>query len=192
MARLSKEKRDKLILVTIATVALTAGLGLGVIKTRKEQLGRSQSQIDQAREKLEKAKKMVSRAAQAQAEIEAATRKLKAIQETMAPGADLYTWAYQLLGNAGGGHDVNVIEVTRPVKGDVGLLAQFPFDAALFSVRGSAYFHDFGKFLADFENELPYFRVQNISLTAGSEGAVGTEEKLFFKMDVVALIKPNP
>ena len=77
-------------------------------------------------------------------------------------------------------------------RGDVGLLAQFPYDAALFSVRGSAYFHDFGKFLADFENEFPYFRVQNISLTAGSEGAVGTEEKLFFKMDVVALIKPNP
>ena len=117
----------------------------------------------------------------------------------MAPGVDLYSWARQLLDKARAGHEVNIIDVTRPSKGEVGLLAQFPYEAANFSVRGAAYYHDFGKFLADFENQFPYFRVQNLSLTAGSEGTAGAdssgsragEEKLSFKMDIVALVKPN-
>jgi len=195
MARLSKEKRDKLILVAIGTVALAAGLGYGVIKTRKDQLAQSQMKISKAMEKVENARRVVGRAEQARVEMEAATSKLKAIEETMAYGADMYTWAYQLLGKAGVGHDVNIIVVTRPAKGDVGLLAQFPYEAAIFTVSGSAYYHEFGKFLADFENGFPYFRVQNISLAASSEGAGGTgsssEEKLPFSMVIVALIRPN-
>jgi Tfp pilus assembly protein PilO len=198
MARLSKEKRDKLLLVAIGTVAIVAALWLGVVKTRNEQLKLSQTKLDKAKDKLDKARRVVSLAAQAQGDMEAATRKLGLIEETMASG-DLYSWAYLLLEKSRGGHDVNIIEVARPGKGDVGVLAQFPYEAAIFSVRGAGYYHEFGKFLADFENRFPYFRVQNLSLAGGSEGSTGAsssvaqsgEEKLSFKMDIVALIKPN-
>ena len=198
MIRLSKEKRDKLILVAIGAVAIVAGLWLGVIRTRREQIVLSQTKLEKAMEKLEAAKKMVSRAAQAEADLEAASTKLSAIEETMASG-DLYSWARLLMERACVGQEVKIIDVNRPGKGEVGLLAQFPYAAANFTVRGSAYYHDLGKFLADFENRFPYFRVQNISLTAGSEGTAGAEsassrageEKLSFKMDIVALVRPN-
>ena len=81
------------------------------------------------------------------------------------------------------------------------MLPQFPYEAAIFSVRGTAYYHQFGKFLADFENRFPYFRVQNLILGAGSgsESAAGSDatatrtgdEKLNFSMVVIALIKPT-
>jgi len=198
MPRLSKDKRDKLILVAIGTIAISVGLWLGVVRTRNDQLKTSRTALGKARDKLDKARKVVSLAAQAQADMEAATNKLGLIEETMASG-DLYSWAYLLLEKARGGHDVNIIEVARPAKGEVGVLAQFPYAAAIFSVRGMGYYHEFGKFLADFENRFPYFRVQNLSLSAGSEGSTGAsssvaqsgEEKLSFKMDIVALIKPN-
>ena len=198
MIRLSKEKRDKLILVSIGTVAIIAGLWLGVVKTRREQIGLSQTKLEKAMEKLENARKMVSRAAQAEADMEAASTKLNAIEDAMASG-DLYSWALLLMEKASVGQEIKVIDVTRPGKGDVGLLAQFPYAAVNFTVRGNAYYHDFGKFVADFENRFPYFRVQNLSLTAGSEGTAGAdssgsragEEKLSFKMDIVALVKPN-
>src|SRR6185312_15753123 len=198
MARLSKDKRDKLILVAIGTIAISVGLWLGVVRTRNDQLKTSRTALGKARDKLDKARKVVSLAAQAQADMEAATNKLGLIEETMASG-DLYSWAYLLLEKARGGHDVNIIEVARPAKGEVGVLAQFPYEAAIFSVRGMGYYHEFGKFLADFENRFPYFRVQNLSLSGGSEGSTGAsssvaqsgEEKLSFKMDIVALIKPN-
>ncbi len=198
MIRLSKEKRDKLILVAIGTIAVVAGLWLAVITTRRQAIGQSQTKLEKAKDKVEKAKRVVSRAAQAEADMEAATRKLSAIEDTMASG-DLYLWSRLLMEKVCVGHDVKISDVTRPGKGEVNLLAQFPYPAVIFSVRGAAYYHDFGKFLADFENRLPYFRVQNLSLMAGSAGAAGTDssaaqagdEKLSFKMDIVALVKSN-
>ena len=129
----------------------------------------------------------------AEAQLAAAMNKLKLVEDSMASGVDHYTWAILLLEKARGRHDVKIIEVTRPVKGDVGLLAQFPYQAAIFTVRGTGYYHDFGKFLADFENSFPYFRVQNLSLAPGSDApAAGTGvENLSFRMEIVALIKPG-
>jgi len=199
MLRLSKEKRDKLILMAVGTIALVIGLWFGVINTRKDQLVLSRTRLEKAKDKLDKAKRMVSMAAQAEAAMETATRKLKTVEDTMASG-DLYPWALLLLEKARAGHEVKIIEVAKPGKGEVGLLAQFPYEAAMFTVRGTAFYHDFGKFLADFENRFPYFRAQNLSLTAAPEAAAGADgsahaaedrEKLTFKMDVVALIKPN-
>ena len=103
-----------------------------------------------------------------------------------------------MLDKARAGHEINIIDVARPSKGEVGLLAQFPYEAANFSVRGAAYYHDFGKFLADFENQFPYFRVQNLLLGVSGESALGAEpsarvgeEKLQFKIDIVTLIRPT-
>ena len=99
---------------------------------------------------------------------------------------------------ARGGHEIEIAEVTRPQTNEIGLLATFPYPAATFTVRGSAYYHSFGRFLADFENRFPYFRVQNLSLgtlaEAGGDPAAGraAKDQLLFKMDVVVPIKPNP
>jgi len=201
MAKLSKEKRDRLILVVLATIGVVAGLWFGVVKTRQQQLDESKSRLTAAIDNLDKARKRVKQAEKVEADLELATRKLKAIEEIMAPGVDLYSWALLLLDNSRSGHEVNIIDVTRPVKGDVGMLPQFPYEAAIFSVRGTAYYHQFGKFLADFENRFPYFRVQNLILGAGSgsESAAGSDatatrtgdEKLNFSMVVIALIKPT-
>ena len=99
MIRISKEKRDKLILVAIGAVAIIAGLWLGVVKTRREQIGLSQTKLEKAMEKLENARKMVSRSAQAEADMEAASTKLSAIEDIMASG-DLYSWARLLMERA--------------------------------------------------------------------------------------------
>ncbi len=198
MARLSKDKRDKLILVTMGSVAMIAGLWYGVIKSRDEEFSLMQTRRAKISEKLDKARSVVRRAVQAEADLQAATNQLRTAEETMATG-DSFSWSLQLLEKVKAGHDVTIIDVGRPVKGDVNMLAQFPYEAAIFSVRGTAYYHDFGKFLADFENRYPYFRVQSLSLLAGSEDVTGTsssapgtgEAKLSFKMEIVALTKPN-
>ncbi len=198
MARLSKEKRDKLILVVIFSISICIGLWYGIISTRKERLAETKASIRAAINKLEKAKTLVKQADKAEAQVVAAINKLKVVEDTMASGVDHYTWAILLLEKARAGHEVKIIEVTRPVKGEVGLLTQFPYQAAIFTVRGAGHYHDFGKFLADFENSFPYFRVQNLSLAPGLDSAAGTdtstatgEENLSFRMEIVALIKPG-
>jgi hypothetical protein len=198
MALLSKDKRDRLILLIIGTIAIVVGLWYGVIRTRRERLEDSKTRRDAVIDKLEKARVRVKQAEKVEAEMEAATRKLRAIEETMAPGVNVYTWAQQLLEKAKVGHEVNIIDVTRPSKAEVGLLPQFPYEAAIFSVRGAAYYHDFGKFLADFENRFPYFRVQNLLLGTSGESSLGAEasargveEKLQFKLDIVTVVRPT-
>ena len=198
MALLSKDKRDRLILLIIGTIAVVLGLWYGVIRTRRERLEDTNTRRDAVIDKLEKARARVKLAEKVEADLEAATKKLRAIEDTMAPGVNVYTWAQELLVKARVGHEVSIIDVTRPSKGEVGLLAQFPYEAANFSVRGAAYYHDFGKFLADFENQFPYFRVQNLLLGTSAESALGAEasarvgeEKLQFKIDIVTLIRPT-
>ena len=200
MARLSKEKRDRLILVVILTITFSVGLWYGIITTRKERLAVTKATILAAIDKLERARTLVKQADKAEAQVEAAVSKLNGIEDSMASsGVDHYTWAIKLLEQARARHEVKIIETTRPVKGDVGLLAQFPYQAAIFTVRGAGHYHDFGKFLADFENSYPYFRVQNLSLGASSDSGVGPDtpnvvtgvENLSFRMEIVALIKPG-
>ena len=192
MARLSKEKRNRLILVIILTIALGVGLWYGIITTRKERLEETKASIRAAIDRLEKAKTLVKQADKAEAQLAAAMNKLKVVEDSMASGVDHYTWAIQLFEKARARHQVRIIETTRPVKGDVGVLAQFPYQAAIFTVRGAGHYHDFGKFLADFENSFPYFRIQNLSLAPGSDSVVGSDtEDLSFRMEIVALIKPG-
>src|SRR6267378_3995398 len=137
MARLSKEKRNRLILVIVLTIAIGFGLWYGIISTRNERLEEAKASIRAAIDKLEKAKTLVKQADKEEARVAAATNKLKVVEDAMASGADHYTWAIKLFEEARARHDVKIIETTRPVKGDVGLLAQFPYQAAIFTVRGA-------------------------------------------------------
>jgi len=197
MAKLSKEKRDRLILVIVGSLVIAAGIWYGVIRTRSIQLRQSGSKLAAAQDKLERAKNRIKQAEQMEAAMEEATRRLRVFEDGMAPGTDLFSWSYVLLDKARAGQDIEIIEVTRPQTNDVGVLPAFPYTATTFSVRGNAHYHDFGKFLADFENKFPYFRAQNLLLGTAPEAApeaattrVG-REKLHFKMDIVALIKPS-
>jgi len=111
----------------------------------------------------------------------------------MASG-DMYAWVIQTVGRFGAERRVDIPQFSREVTTDVGILPKFPYKAAIFNVRGNAYFHDLGQFLADFENSFPYARVQNLELEPGaSSAASGTTdpEKLAFRLEIVTLINPN-
>src|SRR5712671_2946827 len=140
MGRLSKEKRNRLILVIILTIGIGFGLWYGIISTRQERLEEAKANIRAAIDKLEKAKTLVKQADKAEARVAAATNKLQVVEDAMA-SPDYYTWAIQLFEKARARHDVKIVETTRPVKGDVGLLAQFPYQAAIFTVRGAGHYH---------------------------------------------------
>lgn len=195
--KLSKEKRDQFVLVCTTTLMLSSAIVFGLINTRKQQMAVAVKKLEGARTRVLNAERVLKRAEETEGELAAATGRLQTNEASMALAADLYSWSIQLLDKAKSAHAVEIVDIARPKKGDVMLLPKFPYDAALFSVRGIGHFHDIGKFLADFENQFPYFRVQNLTLgvnaEAGQDVASGRlgKEKLLFTMDVVALIKPN-
>ena len=199
MGPLSKEKRDRLILVVVGTLMIVGALWFLVIKSRNAQITDTRAALVKANDELKRARTAVEQADQTKAEVEAESQKLRDLEEAMAVG-DPYTWARELIMQKFRvGHEaVYIADVARPTEGKAGVLADFPYSAITFTVRGSAFYHDFGRFLANFENQHPYFHVRNVGLNTTPEGGAiaeattsrGEEEKLYFRMDVVALVRP--
>jgi len=193
MKSLPKEKRDRLILVVLVSVAVIVGLYYGVVSSQRRSLQvLAERKVDQEG-KLNGAERLAGNMSQFQKNLEASAGALKAIEATMASG-DMYSWIILTVNSFKENYKIDIPQFSREVRGEVGMLPKFPYRAALFHLRGTAHYHDFGRFLADFENSFPYMRIQNIELDpSGGSNAnkISEPEKLAFKMEIVALVNPN-
>ena len=193
MKNLPKEKRDRLILTVLVTATVVAGIYYLLIKSQRSSLENVQSQIKEQKEKVSHAELLISSIPSIKKNLEVAKRDLSTLEEGMASG-DMYAWVIQTVGRFGAERHVDIPQFSREVTGEVGMFPKFPYRAAIFHVRGSAYFHDLGRFLADFDNQFPYARVQNIEMESASGSAAtatADAEKLAFKLEIVTLINPH-
>ena len=193
MKNLPKEKRDHLILIAVGTVVCVVALWYIVIKTQNKTRERIAKEIVVQKNKVDNARRLIASTVEIQKRLDGSMQDLKAIEETMASG-DMYSWIITTINKFRADRRVDIPQFSREVPSEVGVLPKFPYRAALFNVRGTAYFHDLGKFLADFENSFPYLRVQNLELepaSASSATSTGDSEKLAFRMEIVTLVNPN-
>jgi hypothetical protein len=200
--KLTKQKRDHLILVAIVTVALSAGVWQLLIQSTLGRLAKAREMETTAAKKYEQAAAFLQGASSFEDEAAGLSNQLAQIEGTMANRADPFAWSYQLIMRATNQANarLELREVTRPqAPGPVGILPEFPYQAVAFEVRGLAYYEDLGRFLADFENRNPYFYTRNLQLGLAREADdSGTDinrgeraERLTFKVDVVALVQPG-
>jgi len=192
---LPKEKRDHLLLMGIITIAVAVGLYFGLVRTQKRKLERIATQTVEQQEKVGGAARLVSTHEETQQDLEDNLKKLKSIEQNMASG-DMYSWFISVINRFRADRKVEIPQFSREIATEVGVFPKFPYKAALFHIRGTAYFHELGRFIADFENAFPHIRVQNVDMEPAAQSAAhtpGTDpgEKLAFKMEVVVLINPN-
>lgn len=192
MNSLSKEKRNQLLLVVLATGGLLAAIWLGLIRYQQQSLDvLAQSKIA-SEQKLEQVKLAIESADQIESQLAEARQRLNKIEATMA-GGDLYAWTINTLRQFKLGYRVDIPQFSQ-IDGpkEMNMLAGFPYKQANMTISGTAFYTDFGKFIADFENQFPYMRVLNLSLEP-VPALVGSErEKLAFRMEIAALVKANP
>jgi len=194
MTKISKDKRDKIILTGFITVAVSVGIWLLVIKAQAQTVKDVRAEASKSRDQLNRGRATLTTQARVDQEFEEASRKLKQREVAMAAPNDMYSWLIQTLNTFRQGYKVEIPQFGRELPTEVGIFPKFPYRAALFHVKGTAYYHDFGKFLADFENAFPYIRVQNIELYPAGETLGGTaesREKLNFNMELLTLVKPS-
>lgn len=194
MKALSKEQRNRLWLVAAASVVVLAAIWFGLVGSLSNQLAGQKKQIKEQEDKLANAQRLVREKNNIEQSLLSADAKLKAIEQTMAAG-DMYAWIIQTITRFRADYRVDIPQFSREITGDVGVLPNYPYKAAVFSVRGTAFYHDLGKFVAGFENAYPYARLQNFEIEAANPinaGTNGAAELLAFKMDIVSLINPNP
>lgn len=190
MSKLPKEKRDKIVLVGIITVAVSAAIWLLLLNSQRQTLRTVRADAVKSDEQLARGNNTLKTQAQVNEQFQEATRQLQKQESVMAAPNDMYSWLIQTINSFRANYQVEIPQFGRELPAEVGIFPKFPYRAALFSVRGTAHYHDFGKFLADFENAFPFIRVQNIELTPTTDASGESREKLNFKMELLTLVRP--
>lgn len=189
MKRLPAAKRNQLIGVVLATVGLICLVFFLMIQPQKEKnitLGRK---IAEETRKLKKYKDDIKQMDATTAALAELNQQLDHAEEDVASG-DLYAWTYDTMRRFKAAYHVDIPNIGQPDQRDCDLFSNFPYRQIRFSLIGTAYYHDLGKFIADFENKFPHCRVINVAADATSTGP-GGGEKLNFRLEVVALVKPT-
>jgi len=190
--KLPKEKRKQFVAVILGTVVALAGLGFGLIRYQYGHLGHLVEKKAEAETKFKQMQDYIKQADKVDVELEQA-RKLMAVSENDMASGDLYSWVMATIRTFKARYKVDVTQITpNGPTTDVNLLPKFPYKQGSFTAIGSAYYHDFGKFLVDFENEFPHVRVLNLDMRLNPGPSAGEKEKLAFKIEIATLVKPNP
>lgn len=190
LKRLSKEKKQQLILVLVVTGVCLAGWGLGLIRAQYGSLRQLSENKEAAEKKLVLMSDSVKQADRLAQELTDSKKTLAEMETDIASG-DLYSWIITTLRRFRAPYNKVEIPSQSPISPvtDVTLLANFPYKQTSINVSGTAHYHDLGRFLADFENQFPHMRLVNLNLDMDS-GAT-EPEMLAFRMEIVALVKPN-
>lgn len=186
MKWLPKEKRNPFILVVAVTMGILALVYFILLREQRSKLVAIAASKQAAVVELQGIEKTIKDGDLATNELAVATIALAHAEEDMATG-DLYSWAYNSLRVFKQSYKVEIPEISHPIEGEVDLIPSFPYKQMRFSISGKGYYHDIGKFVADFENTFPHVRLVNLVMDPiGAEG-----EKLAFRMEIIALVKPN-
>ena len=187
MKRLSKEKRNQLIIVGFITLAILGLIYFGLIQPQYASLSKIAADENAADSKLHGIRLTITNANVTANALTETSNTLNQIEAEMASG-DLYSWTYDTLRRFKQAYKVEIPETGHPEVGEVNLLPAFPYKQIRFSVNGTAFYHDLGRFISEFENNFPH--AQMVHLTVESSGS--TDEKLTFRMEIIALVKSNP
>jgi hypothetical protein len=191
MNKLSPEKRNHLILVAVGTLAAIFVLWYFVIKNQQTALIEARKKTADAKQKVDLAESAIKRADEIETEMNAKEGELAAIESGMGPEDGLYGWFLQTINQFIGSRPVSNFNGAKEKIEEVKLIPRFPYTAATFpGVRLTGYYHDLGKFVADFENEFPYFQIQNPEI-ALARSPSEEREKLDLTFDIVTVFKSN-
>lgn len=185
----SKEKRTQLLFVVAGTVVVLAGIGFGLIRPQYKALDAIAKQHKSETQNLLTIQETIKRGDDTANELANATYKLQKAEEDMASG-DVYAWTYDTIRKFKVAYHVDIPAIGQPVKGEVDLIPQFPYQQIKFNISGTAFYHDLGKFVSDFENTFPHIRIVNLTIQPGLLTGADVE-KLDFRMDIIALVKPG-
>jgi hypothetical protein len=191
MNRLSKEKRNQLILVIISTAGLVAALWYFLIRYQQDGLHSLNAQIKADKDKVLQIEDTIRNSKQIEATLNVVSNKLVLQEQEMASG-DLYSSMYNSVKNFKSLYKVEIPQFSS--GGDaapVNLLPKFPYKQVTISIAGTAHYYDIGKFIADFENRFPTSRVLNLDLSPASASGPDDQDKLSFRLDIISLVRPG-
>lgn len=189
MKRLSRDKRNQLVTVIVVILAVLGLIYFSLIKRQYDSINKIAKDKKNASTRLLTIKSTITNNTAIANELQESAAQLQQVEADMASG-DLYSWTVDTIRRFRQSYRVDIPDVGPPTVGDMNLLPGFPYKQIRFAISGTAYYHDLGKFIADFENNYPRIRLVNLTVepVSSTEGT----EKLRFRLEIIALVKPNP
>jgi len=182
---LTKNQRERIQGVIIGTPIVMAMLWYFVVQAEQIKLKASGQKLAGVQQKLAKAETVMRQEVAIADTLQARGDLLAKREATLAPDRDAYAWIISTINpfilNRKG---VSIYAYTQPDVSDQGLLSDFPYRWATFHLKGTGFYQEFGAFFADLENSFPYFRVQNLEVSANTGPGVEAE-KLNFSFDLI-------
>src|SRR5689334_17043270 len=150
--KLSKEKRDQLILACMSVVISLVLIFYFWINPRYAAIKRTNTDIKNQQGNFQEMQDTIAKAAAAADQLHEATNALAKAEGDLAFG-DPNAWIYETIRHFKTRYKIDVIPGTQASVEEVDLLPNFPYKQLRFVVSGSAYYHDLGHFVSDFEND---------------------------------------
>jgi hypothetical protein len=188
MKRLPPAKRNQLIGVVAGTIGLMVLVYFLLISPQNDRNRSQAANIGHENARLDQYVKAIQQKDATKNAMDDANAQLEHAEQDVASG-DLYAWTVDTMRRFKTSYHVEIPTTGQPIQSDCDLFSDFPYKQIRFNVTGTAYYHDLGKFVSDFEDKFTHCRVVNLTLDPSSDATAG--EKLNFRMDIVALVKPN-
>jgi hypothetical protein len=187
-----KGKYHQMLMLVMGTGSAAALIWFAFLNPAISSLKATTEQIAQRTGELKTEKQHLGLAERFKNDVVTATMKLQAIEEEM-PQGDLYRWVIKILLPFQVRHDVEFSSFEPPQVGDFNRWPDMPYKSSIFSVLGVATYHNFGKFLADFENTYPYLTLRALELepAGANSGSSEDDRNIRFKMEFVTPVKPT-
>jgi hypothetical protein len=186
MKWLPKDRQNPFIIVVLITAVALALIYFLLIGSQHATLAKIAAERQASGINFSDIEKTIKNSGQTASDLADVTSELTRAEADMASG-DLYSWTYGTMRQFKQQHKVEIPEIGPPRVGEVDLLPDFPYKQITFSITGKAFYHDLGKFVADFENTFPHARLVNLNIASVAGGG----EELTFSMDIIALVKSN-
>jgi hypothetical protein len=177
--------------IAVGAVVAMGALWYLVVTAQQEKLHAIQLKCDKIADTLRSAGALIRRGQQIGEEL---TNRLEILQKReadLAPEHAPYDWMISRLPQFIASRDGVKIPsggIGSPDISEKGLLPGFPYKWATFHIKGVGYYREFGKFFADLENTFPYYRIQNVDISAAPPGE--DKDKLSFNFDLVTPLVP--
>ena len=187
MKRLSKQKRDQLILVCVMTLAVLAAIWFLLIRSQQESLqslraakAKKETDSGSMRDKVKSANAV-------KAQLEQVEAKLAEKEQDMVSG-DFYASLVNTVTKFKTRYNLEIPQFSPAASvTDCDLLPKFPYKQVRIVISGTGYYEEIGKFIADFENEYATSRLVNLELIPAA-GPIDAKEKLTFRLEIVSLV----
>ena len=191
MSKRNNSGRRIFVLLIVTFVVATGFVWFFLVAGPRASLEKQRQARSDVQTSLDKSRRQMNDAARSKAALEANQQRLDEIELKM-PAGDPYRWVVKAFGEFPAASHVSIANIDAPHVSESTIYPKVPYKAATFTVNGTGFYHEFGTFLADLENEFPHMRVRRLELTPAypGESDAAEGEKLNFQVELTVLFKP--